>query len=265
MLQYGYPDFTPLPAIDIIGTLPLAQFGAPDFTIDTGETGLSLSGSDLELGRRLNWPTAWTRIGKVFFHDSPDSSTPHMELASVGAGASATVDNTRANSKSYSYKLTTGAGVGHTASVYRDFPGTPSMKIGFGLWFWYDGTDDHISFTIRHLSGTELTVLGLVFYPASKEWFYLDNAGVEQTLGTLSPDPTQLLGWHFIQLVVDLTAQAYVRVVAGTTLQVLTASGQVTPDATTGPELRIITTIRDDVGVGMDWWVDDIILTYDEL
>ncbi len=244
-----------------------AFVGLPDWGFDVLSSGKALRMSDLELAARGNDAFARFLSGKLQYYDSFDTDYIHWNTSSSGVGSSATISNTAARTGDNSYKLTCGAALGNFGRMGKTFHPFPFARYGVGFFWSEDSETNQLEIEIdsqvleKHYKWT------IKYKIASEELYYVDSGGSDVLIRSVKRMRASgvVHNFNFIQVVVDHDTGNYVRVIFGGTSHVINEAGETETVVSGQNDIRVRLFNRNIDSSGSIVYIDDFVLTYDEL
>ena len=178
---------------------------------DENQWGDTLRIGNAELAGRLGSPVSWDWRGNVLLINTFGKGQGSIFHYHAGVGSSVTISPTTFLTDGFSLKCEGGNATGQYAGYDGRLGVNPSGRFGFALAWAPSGNFLTLKVSLWiNVDGT--AYLGQIQYTrASNTLAYLDSDGAYQTIG----NPTYSVGtyaFNRIKLVVDLTAETYLRV-----------------------------------------------------
>lgn len=218
-----------------------------------------------ELAARLGSIVTFDRRGDViWYEDFEDTYNKWTLLSGVDTGTVAQ-SNERARRGDNSLKITTGALSGGATGSYHQEPYPVLSKVGFEAHCHiYHAT---ITFRVRVsiYTGTQRLRGGLAYDKPNTKWQYHNSGGTWTDLITGVDYPTGNTLFVPCKLVIDPTAQTYVRGIFSNREEDMSAIGlQVTADLVTAPHIEVYIYGLSAGTANQICYFDDIIITQNE-
>jgi len=221
----GYPDWTR--AIQLLGRdavtgepVVLGLDGDGRITVflvdDTDQWGQVLAVGNAELAGRLGFPATWDQRGKIVWWTDFRDGLAGLYTDTDGIGASVTIDPTYSLSGGYSVKLLTTAGAARFADVGISIDSPPAERFGAYVRWLGDQEFDFLELHMEIGGDTGRCHAGIRFGRANDELDYLDSDEEWQTWGELALEFGDIT-WHNLKLVIDRSADTYLRALVGGT------------------------------------------------
>jgi len=218
-----------------------------------------------ELAARLGSPVTFDRRGNVIWYDDFEGDTLLWEVTGESVGSSAVLDNSWAVKGSQCAKITVGAALPRTETMFRTIPIPQFGKIGYEIALTFDPDIKYISLIYSYYDGTD------VYNPYIRidntndklQYFDIDTGYTDfDDLPTLKDD-TKL--FNYFKIVADLATGKYIRLIINENVWDMSAySFDVTGSLGTAPHLYFGVGLISDTAAVYFLRADNVIITQNE-
>ncbi len=221
--------------------------------------------SDLgELAVRLGSIVTFDRRGDVMFLTSFEHGLGGWSPTLVGDGADISLSADTARNGAYSLKMIGGKDGERYAEISRIFPYPALSDFGMEISFTVEADVEKIDFEFHILDGTDDYIASLRYIEATTKIQYLDSGGTFQDLFT-GLDLIEADGcFHTLKLVIDGSAQEYVRVLVDDQADTLPGEGMSSVSSPGASAIWVKFMVYSDSGKNGQAYLDDLIITQNE-
>lgn len=213
---------------------------------------------------RLGSLNTFDRRGDMLWGDGFECSLNKWIIVTAGTGAAVALSTDRARNGRYSALLTAGSDGTRIASITRRAPFPVAGPFGLELSFNLPGTIETFNLQFQMFDGTNVVSGAVRWVDADDELQYTDSAGAWVTFRTGVDLLTSTKLFHTIKLVVDLSAQEYLRIILDDVDFSLAGIAAHVAASGTLPVLDAIVTLIGRAGQNDEVYVDDAIITQNE-
>lgn len=239
--------------------------GQPDFGVYAQKATVYASPDAGELAARLGSIVTYDRRGDVILLDDFESPVLKWQTTVAGVGY-VRLDNSNVKSFSQALRLHSAAAAGPSTAIYKTLFTLISRRLGLELHLSKLANTYYIFTHIYHYDGTNRLTATVGLYIAAGELRVTTTGGAETVLATGLTFPSEDFCFIPLKIVADFSTGMYVRVLFG----------NIEYDASTIPLWSSVAdgVARDVIGTYLtndftatdaDLWVEDIILTQDEI
>jgi len=187
------------------------------------------------------------------------------QVATWGAGGSVILSHDRSLHGRYSAKGVCGTSNSQCFELGRDLPFPQTGKLGAAITFFPDANLHDVEILAFIKNGVTYFEAGLKVQADQEKLFYADSAGVYQEVADGKLYGFEANCWHSVKLVFDLNADAYVRAMVNQTLVDLSAYALRSSASVSNPEFGIVFRFTDGDGSASVVYVDNIIITQNDI
>lgn len=238
--------------------------GTPDWGLTAGATRTYQLTDLAELAVRLGAPVIFDRRGDVIFWDSFENGLGSWNIVLVGAGGAVDLSLATRRTGWFSVRLHTDAVADDQVRLQRSVPIISLSRLGLEASFFLDADTQLFVCSFYVYDGVDV-LTGQVRYNLPLERLsYLNAAGALVTLEDGLVVNIGTVAWNTVKLVVDGSAEEYVRVLFNNrSYDLAGVACQKAADAS-APHLGFEVIAKTNVAASIDCYVDDLIATENE-
>jgi len=218
-----------------------------------------------ELAARLGSINTFDRRGNVLWMDDFEGASLNWQSTTLGVGAGVTLSTAYKLTGSQSCKLTTANTVNATADIYRYLSFPVLSKIGWEMAFTSDVDFDYLTWTMNLFSGTYWSTANIKYDNSEKKIYYGDSGGEWQDIAVVEELDDGPHLFNIIKLVADFNLRYYTRLILNDVEYPLSSYVMRHVESDIRPRLYIDYTIRTGVAANTSSYVDNVIITQNEL
>lgn len=217
-----------------------------------------------ELAARLLSPNVFNREGNVLFIETFEHGIETWVTSSHGTDNEIRWSALKARYGSYSMRLVPGTDGARLAQCWRLFPYPVLSRFGLEAHIHASGDPEHIDCILYVYTGTNRADYSLRYDFEDQELRLRKASAAWQTFATGIPWSEDSSLFHAIKLVVDFSAETYVRCIFDGVEYNLEAYGRYAPADAASPSIEALFMFTTQSGKDTVVYLDDVIITQNE-
>jgi hypothetical protein len=217
-----------------------------------------------ELAARMGSPNTFNREGNVLFIETFEHGIDTWIYDSYGTGHEIRWSALKARYGSYSMRLVPGKDGARLAQCWRLFPYPVLSRFGLEAHIHASGDPEHIDWILYVFDGSLRADYSIRYDFVDQELRLRKASAAWQTFATNVPWSEDLSLFHAAKVVVDFSAETYVRCIFDGTEYNLEAYGRFEGASATSPSIEALFMFTTQSGKDTVVYLDDIIVTQNE-
>jgi len=218
-----------------------------------------------ELAARLKSINTFDRRGNVIWMDDFEATVLHWNTTKTGTSSDVALDTTMALTGNQCVKLTGGTSASSTAAMYRALAYPQLGKLGLEMGITNVTGIDSITIYLTVYDGTNKNEAAIRYKTSTTALQYENSEGNFTDFATITAPKSDILTFHMWKMIADFEEGEYMRFILDNTTYDLAGTQYRTVANASAPFLYAACILVNSAGVTKDIYVDNVIITQNEL